>query len=70
MGMPIVVLIGTLDTKGDEVGFLRDRLRGGGVETVPVDVGTHGPLRIEPDVVGAAGAAAGMVRLDRKGRAG
>src|ERR671938_586764 len=30
MGMPIVVLIGTLDTKGDELGYLRERLRAAG----------------------------------------
>ena len=50
MGSPTVVLIGTLDTKGDEYAFLRDRLQQAGVQTVLVDVGTQGPPRTEPDV--------------------
>ncbi len=45
-----VVLIGTLDTKGLELGFVRDILRGRGLETLVVDVGTLGPPRIEPDI--------------------
>src|SRR3954468_23475471 len=47
---PTVLLVGTLDTKGDEYAFLRDRLRGGGVGNPIVDVGTQGPPRVEPDV--------------------
>jgi len=50
VGSPTVVLIGTLDTKGDEYAFLRDRLQRAGVQTVLVDVGTQGPPRTEPDV--------------------
>src|SRR3954447_22602898 len=47
---PTVVLVGTLDTKGDEYAFLRDRLQQAGLQTVLVDVGTQGPPRTEPDV--------------------
>src|SRR3954469_12255221 len=50
VGSPTVVLIGTLDTKGDEYAFLRDRLQQAGLQTVLVDVGTQGPPRTEPDV--------------------
>jgi uncharacterized protein (UPF0261 family) len=60
---PIVVLVGTLDTKGDELGYLRDRLRAAGVETLLVDVGTQGPPRVEPDVRRDEVAAAGGVEL-------
>src|SRR4051794_2942929 len=56
---PTVVLLGTLDTKGDEYAFLRDRLRSAGVATVLVDVGTQGPPRTEPDVSREEVAAAG-----------
>ena len=45
-----VVLIGTLDTKGLELGFVRDILRGRGLETLVVDVGSLGTPRIEPDI--------------------
>jgi uncharacterized protein (UPF0261 family) len=69
-----VVLVGTLDTKGDEYAYLRDRLHRHGVETVLVDVGTAGPPRTEPDLSRSeVGAIAGvdvdkLIRGDR-GRA-
>src|SRR4051794_6653372 len=45
-----VVLIGTLDTKGRELGFVRDLLRGLGIETLVIDAGSQGPPTIEPEV--------------------
>lgn len=43
-----VVIIGTLDTKGPEIGYLRDRLRALGLETIVVDSGIlDEPLGIE-----------------------
>lgn len=45
-----VVLIGTLDTKGEEYGFLRDRLRLAGCEVVVVDAGVLGSPTLAPDV--------------------
>ncbi|WP_138759954.1 Tm-1-like ATP-binding domain-containing protein [Modestobacter altitudinis] len=59
MSTPTVVLVGTLDTKGEEYAFLRDRLHQAGVATVVVDVGTQGPPRTAPDVTRAEVAAAG-----------
>jgi uncharacterized protein (UPF0261 family) len=44
-----VVLLGTLDTKGDEYAFLRDRLLELGIEAILVDAGVNEP-RIEPDI--------------------
>ena len=37
-----VLLVGTLDTKGDEYAYLRDRLRLAGVDVLVADVGTSG----------------------------
>lgn len=34
-GRPTVVLVGTLDTKGHEYAFLRDRVRERGVDVLP-----------------------------------
>jgi uncharacterized protein (UPF0261 family) len=48
--MSTVVLVGTLDTKGREYAFLRDRLRDAGVDVVVIDAGVHEPNGIEPDV--------------------
>jgi uncharacterized protein (UPF0261 family) len=46
-----VLLIGTLDTKGEELAFLRERLVAAGVEVIVADVGTQGPPRgVEPDI--------------------
>ena len=49
--MPKVVIVATLDTKGPEVAYLRDRLNSLGVETLVVDSGILGePVGIVPDV--------------------
>ena len=58
--MATVVLLGTLDTKGAEYGYLRDRLLEQGVEVLLVDAGVFEP-QIHADVgqeevAGAAGA--------------
>jgi uncharacterized protein (UPF0261 family) len=45
-----VVLLGTLDTKGDEYAYLRSRLEAHGVDTILVDAGVLGEPRATPDV--------------------
>ena len=46
-----VVIIGTLDTKGPEIAYLRDRLLDLGMTTTVVDSGILGePLGIKPDI--------------------
>ncbi|HJZ89384.1 MAG TPA: Tm-1-like ATP-binding domain-containing protein [Gemmataceae bacterium] len=62
-----VVLIGTLDTKGTEIGFVRDLLRSAGAATLVIDAGVMGPPAITPDVsreevFAAAGTSADEVR--------
>jgi len=47
--MPAVALAGTLDTKGHEYAFLRDRVREHGVDVLLVDVGVYDP-QVEPDI--------------------
>jgi uncharacterized protein (UPF0261 family) len=47
--VPTVVLVGTLDTKGHEYAFLRDRVREHGVDVLLVDVGIFEP-QLGPDV--------------------
>jgi uncharacterized protein (UPF0261 family) len=55
-----VVLLGTLDTKGTEYDYLRDRLREQGVDVVMVDAGVFEPLAEadvpQDEVAAAAGA--------------
>ncbi len=60
--MATVVLVGTLDTKGAENEFVRDRLRAAGVDVLVVDTGVLEPPGFPPDitrqeVAAAAGAA-------------
>lgn len=47
---PVVVLVGTFDTKGEEYAFLRERLTAADVETVLVDAGIGTPDGLEPDI--------------------
>ncbi len=48
--MPTVVLLGTLDTKGIEYAFLRERVEAHGVDVLVVDAGVNEPVGIQPDV--------------------
>jgi uncharacterized protein (UPF0261 family) len=49
--MPTVLLIGTLDTKGDELAFVRERLLAAGVDVLVADASTLGPpTGLEPNV--------------------
>jgi uncharacterized protein (UPF0261 family) len=70
-----VVIVGTLDTKGVEVGFVRDRLREAGVDTLVIDAGVLGPPAFPADVpreqvFAAAGSSAeGVRRGGDRGRA-
>jgi uncharacterized protein (UPF0261 family) len=58
--MATVVLLGTLDTKGKEYDYLRDRLREQGVDVLLVDAGVFEPLATadvpQDEVAAAAGA--------------
>ena len=46
-----VVIIGTLDTKGPEIAYLRDRIEDLGLQTTVIDSGILGePLEIVPDI--------------------
>ncbi|MGH2527333.1 MAG: Tm-1-like ATP-binding domain-containing protein [Actinomycetota bacterium] len=48
--MTTVVAIGTLDTKGAEYGYLRERLQEHGVDVILVDAGVLGVPTITPDI--------------------
>ncbi|MEU9703675.1 Tm-1-like ATP-binding domain-containing protein [Streptomyces sp. NPDC047981] len=62
--MAIVVLVGTLDTKGLEYGWLRERLENRGVDVLVVDTGVIGTPLIPADVPRAEVARAAGVDLD------
>ena len=61
MTRPVVALVGTLDTKGEEYGFLTDRIAAEGGDPVLIDVGVLGETELTPDVTsGEVAAAAGQ----------
>ncbi|WP_128906095.1 Tm-1-like ATP-binding domain-containing protein [Halorubrum amylolyticum] len=59
-----VVIVGTLDTKGEEIGFARDVLAAQGVGVTLVDVGVMGDPEIGPDISAAEAAEAGGATLE------
>ena len=61
--MPTVAVLGTLDTKGVEASFLKDRIEAQGCDTLVVDLGVVGPPAFEPDVTRHAVAAAAGERV-------
>lgn len=66
-----VVLIGTMDTKGVEFAYLRDRLHELGLSTTVVDAGILGePLGIEPDIDHAEAATFGGTTIEALQNAG
>ena len=48
--MSTIALLGTMDTKGVEHGFVAGQIRARGHGTMIIDVGTDGPPQIAPDV--------------------
>lgn len=66
-----VVLIGTLDTKGPEIAYLRDRLQELGLDTLVIDSGILGePLGITPDIDRATAARYGGTDIESLRNAG
>ena len=62
--MPTVLLIGTLDTKGQEYAYVRDQIRAAGHDTMVMDLGILGEPFIAPDITAAEVARAGGGDLD------
>jgi uncharacterized protein (UPF0261 family) len=60
-----VLLIGTLDTKGAEFAYVRDRLRESGVAVTVADAGVLGPSAFAPDITREAVFAAAGTTYDR-----
>jgi uncharacterized protein (UPF0261 family) len=63
IAMPTVLLAGTLDTKGAEYGYVRERLRQHGVATLVMDLGVLGEPPFAADIPAAEVARAGGADL-------
>jgi uncharacterized protein (UPF0261 family) len=68
VGSQTVLLVGTLDTKGAEYAFLRERLRRHGVEALLADTGVYDPAGAEPDFSRQEVAAEAGVDVERLAR--
>ncbi|WP_020500935.1 Tm-1-like ATP-binding domain-containing protein [Sciscionella marina] len=62
--MTTVALLGSLDTKGEEYMFLRERLRQAGVQVVLIDSGVLEPPTVTPDIDRATVAAAAGTSIE------
>ena len=49
-GLATVVLLGTLDTKGEEYAYLAQKVRAAGCEVILIDAGSLGPPLAEPTI--------------------
>lgn len=47
---PRILLVGTADTKGAEIVYLRDRIQAAGGRAVIMDVGVSAPIGLKPDI--------------------
>jgi len=59
-----VVIVGTLDTKGEEIGFARDVVEAQGIDVHVVDTGVVGEPGFEPDTAASEVAAAADTTLE------
>src|SRR5690242_16377655 len=59
--MATIALLGTLDTKGDEFGFLASRIRARSHQVLTIDTGILGPPKLQPDIAREEVAAAAGV---------
>ena len=62
---PVILLIGTVDTKRDEIGFLQQRIAQAGGRALVMDVGVLGRGGLAPDIPNTAVAAAAGCTLQQ-----
>ena len=61
--MPMIVLLGTLDTKGTEYAYVRERILEQGCEVILIDAGSRGDPLVTPDISRAAVASVAGIEL-------
>lgn len=64
-GRPKILIVGTCDTKSDEIGWLRDAVADLGGEALVMDVGVLGHGHVRPDIPNTAVAEAAGVTLEQ-----
>ena len=61
--MPTIALLGTMDSKGVEHGFVAEQIRARGHQPLIIDLGTGGPPQITPDITRDEAATAAGIDL-------
>ena len=62
--MATIAILGTMDTKGEEHGFVADRIKQRGHQVLVIDVGALGAPKLNPDITRREVAAAADVDFD------
>lgn len=62
---PRILIVGTVDTKREEIGFMAEQVRAAGGQALLMDVGVLAPGRLQPDLGNAEVAAAAGVTLQQ-----
>jgi uncharacterized protein (UPF0261 family) len=65
MSSPRILIVGTVDTKSDEIGFMAEQVALAGGQALVMDVGVLGNGRIRPDIANTEVAAAAGVSLQQ-----
>ncbi len=65
MSLPRILIVGTVDTKSDEIAFMADQVRLAGGEPVLMDVGVLAQGRLQPELPNTQVAAAAGVTLQQ-----
>ena len=65
MTAPRILIVGTVDTKSDEIGFMAEQVAAAGGQALVMDVGVLAKGRIQPDIANTEVAAAAGVTLQQ-----
>ncbi len=63
MKSPVILIVGTVDTKSDEIGFMREQVLAAGGQALVMDVGVLAKGRVVSDIANSDVAAAAGVTL-------
>ena len=65
MKSSVILIVGTIDTKSDEIGFMREQVQAAGGQALIMDVGVLAKGRVIPDIANTDVAAAAGVTLQQ-----
>ena len=63
--LPVILIVGTVDTKSDEIGFMREQVQAAGGQALIMDVGVLAKGQVVPDIANTEVAQAAGVTLQQ-----